>query len=182
MKNPHHTSRRKFIIKSLQNGALIGGGSILPFSGFAAKEPETKPSVNAPRLPLNIWLSTNMVDENEEKIKKTSPEINLIKNLDQASKNELLPTIDVVFGHISEDDLKKADRLKWVHSSSAGVEKQLFPAMMERSEIVMSQCQRMLWAGNRRTRFRAVIFLDKRYKRANAQYVFRKLAGGGPAS
>ena len=141
MKNPYKQSRRKFIIKSLQNGALIGGGAVLPFSGLASTVPGTSPTINAPRLPLNIWLSSNMVDEKLEEIKQISPEINVIKNLGEASKNEILPTIDVVFGRISEADLRKAERLKWVHSSSAGVEKQLFPAMMERSEIVMSNAK-----------------------------------------
>lgn len=141
MKKPYNQSRRKFIIKSFQNGALLGGGAVLPFSGLASTVPGTSPTTNTPRLPLNIWLSSSMVDENVEKINRISPEINVIKNLDETRKNEILPTVDVVFGSIGEADLHKAERLKWVHSSSAGVEKQLFPAMMKRSEIVMSNAK-----------------------------------------
>jgi phosphoglycerate dehydrogenase-like enzyme len=141
MENLNNNSRRRFIIKALQNGALLGGGAMLPFSGIAAENTFIDGVEGAPRLPLNIWLSSTLGEENKAELKSISPDITLHTDLNNAEKSEILPQVDVVFGHISEEDLQKANRLKWVHSSSAGVEKQLYPAMMERSEIVMSNAK-----------------------------------------
>ncbi|WP_114748414.1 D-2-hydroxyacid dehydrogenase [Pleomorphovibrio marinus] len=141
MKKPNPSSRRTFIKRSIRNSALIGGGSILPFSTIGMDTNPDLSNPQAPRLPLKIWLNTGLVQEKQEQIKKISPDITLYSDLDAAEKDKLLPEIDVVFGRISEEDLAKAKGLKWVHSSSAGVEKQLFPSMMERSEIAMSNAK-----------------------------------------
>ncbi|WP_194775003.1 D-2-hydroxyacid dehydrogenase [Pararhodonellum marinum] len=126
--------------KATQNGLLLGSAAvispnILQGATHSNSEIETK------RLPLRIWLASGLSKELEQKLKAISPEITLFHNETNSSNADFLSEIDVCFGRISESELAKAKNLKWVHSSSAGVEKQLFPAMLKRQEIQMSNAK-----------------------------------------
>ncbi len=135
-------SRRNFLKKIAQNGVLLGGAAMISPTALAGENKALEGTLgSAPRLPLKIWLSSGMSDEMEKSINTISPEISLIKANSAAEKESMLPEIDVCFGHIEESDLKKAKNLKWVHSSSAGVEKFLYPEMMRRTAIQLSNAK-----------------------------------------
>ncbi len=140
--NTKSNSRRDFLKKATQTGALLGSTALISPAALGAERNSSEDNgKSAPRLPMKIWLSSSLTAEMEKAIKGISPEISLIKASSPAEKENILPEITACFGPIGENDLKKAKNLQWVHSSSAGVEKLLYPEMMRRQDIQISNAK-----------------------------------------
>jgi D-2-hydroxyacid dehydrogenase (NADP+) len=128
MKTNHRSnSRRNFIKGALVNSAAL---SAIPFASYGLNEGD-RPAVNKedkiPRLPLKIMLRSGLSDEHMQKLKAVSPEISVFTSDNDAQ----IETVDIWFGGISEDQFKKAKKLRWVQSPSAGVEYYMFPSFLE---------------------------------------------------
>ena len=53
------------------------------------------------------------------------------------SLERLLPQAEVLAGTVSEQEFARARRLRWIHSWCAGVDRDLFPALIE-SDVVLT--------------------------------------------
>ena len=89
---------------------------------------------NAPRLPLRIMLKTDLPDAYQQRVMEISPQIHL-ENNDQA-----IGEVNVWFGRINPQEFRRATKLDWVQSSSAGVEHYLFPEMVD-SQVVLTNAK-----------------------------------------
>lgn len=136
-------NRREFLRKITQNGLLIGAGSVLPTgSPFAQGLKEETPARSNGRMgPLKIWLSSGLAPHLEEEVRRISDEIVLMKATGNAEKAGFLPEVEICFGYINEADLKKASHIRWVHSMSAGVENYLYPEMIRREDIQLTNAK-----------------------------------------
>ncbi|MFC4870340.1 D-2-hydroxyacid dehydrogenase [Negadavirga shengliensis] len=144
MKNRSLTgNRRKFLKTMAQNGLLISAGSMLPAGSAFAYGGEAVASDHTKRRegPLRIWLSSGLDPDLEQQVRSISNEIILVKAAGNAEKASFLPEIEACFGFINEADLKKAGNMKWVHSMSAGVENYLYPEMIHRDEIMLTNAK-----------------------------------------
>ena len=131
-KKKNTTSRRGFIRGAVLQGAAF---STIPFVAIPKQEnPAPRKLATEARLPLKIMLKTGISDSLREKITRISPEIRFLENeVDIAEAN-------VWFGRITPQEFERARQLQWVQSSSAGVEKYLFPGM-EASEVMITNAK-----------------------------------------
>lgn len=142
MSSDNINSRRIFLQKMARNGAILSGAPLLAPTLLKGEEEnlDIKATI-ANRLPLKIWLSADLSDEIQKEIKDISPQITFLKAGSDEDKKKILPEITACWGSISEADLKQAKNLKWVHSPSAGVENYLYPEMMQREDIEISNAK-----------------------------------------
>ncbi len=134
-------SRRNFLKGVMINGAAL---SAVPLGLLASEStiPAPAKKVTAPRLPLKIYLNTRegyfyrdpVSAEFREKILKISPEISLTED------EQAIPEVNAWLGPINSEQFKMARNLQWVHSTSAGVEKYLFPEMAE-SDVLLTNAK-----------------------------------------
>lgn len=75
-------------------------------------------------------LAPGMSPERIREIERDAPGIKIITSRDQ------IASADAVIGGISPEAFAKAKNLKWVHITSAGVEKGLFPELIQSDVIV----------------------------------------------
>ncbi len=94
------------------------------------------PMEKASRLPCHIVSAYQMAQTFIDQIQALSPEIQLHHRLNDDPAHELLSKADVYVGRLSPEDFSRTKNLKWIHSTSAGVEKQLFPEMVASNVIV----------------------------------------------
>ena len=134
MKNINKSfSRRNFIKATAINAAAL---SAIPVGvlGSDSVSPVPLSKSMAPRLPLRIMMKSELSDPFREKLIKISPQIRLEEN-DQA-----IGEVNAWYGNISARQFNSAPNLKWVHSTSAGVENYLFPEMVQ-SDIIMTNAK-----------------------------------------
>jgi D-2-hydroxyacid dehydrogenase (NADP+) len=62
---------------------------------------------------------------------------------DKETDEHLIEDIEVLYGNISENDLKRAKKLKWVQTNSTGVEQMMYPAFMK-SDIILTNTGRSI--------------------------------------
>jgi len=79
-------------------------------------------------------LAPGMSQDMIREIERDVPGVKIIPSRDQ------IATADAVIGGINPGDFAKAKNLKWVHISSAGVEKGLFPALIQ-SDVVVTNAK-----------------------------------------
>jgi len=120
----HGSSRRNFLKGALVNGAAL---STLPFGSYAFPENGYRNEDVIPRLPLRIMLRSGLSEEHMQKLRSVSPEISILTS----DQDDQIESVDVWFGGISEDQFKKAKKLRWVQSPSAGVEYYLYPSFVD---------------------------------------------------
>jgi phosphoglycerate dehydrogenase-like enzyme len=124
-------SRRFFLQSSLVGGLAFSATALKGFNDTHAEEKSYIPGT-----PLNILLGNKLEKEFEQSLRGISSGIQLLKSSDEAA----LAQADVYFGRIPEADFRKTKNLKWVHSSSAGVEHQLYPSFKE-SPVILSNAK-----------------------------------------
>jgi phosphoglycerate dehydrogenase-like enzyme len=126
-------SRRNFIKGVAFNAAAL---SALPVgvlaSDFVSPDPINKDK--APRLPLKIMMTSGLPDPFQKKLMNISPEIQLIEN------EGAIGEVNAWYGSINSEQFKMAPNLDWVHSTSAGVERYLFPEMLQ-SDVVLTNAK-----------------------------------------
>ena len=90
---------------------------------------------------MNILLNIELEDRHVEQIRAVAPEPHELMQL--ASEGEVLeamPDVDVVFGEVSEEMFARANRLRWVQVTGAGVDARLFHDFVE-SEVVFTSAK-----------------------------------------
>ena len=122
-------SRRNFIKNSVAGSALLAG---IPVLSNPVSEEKFKEKNNLPRLPLKIVGTSGLSHQFEASVRDISDQIDLKLGMSGEQLQEYLPEAEVFFGWPSEDQLKMAKNMKWVQSPSAGVERLLYPEMMNR--------------------------------------------------
>ena len=87
-------------------------------------------SATQPTLPMTILLNAGLPDDEKKRISDISPDITLITDAKDIAK------ADAVFGMPPTDELKRAEKLKWVQYPAAGVEGILSPEFVARDVIL----------------------------------------------
>ena len=133
MKNTEKSnSRRTFLKGALINGAALSAFPLSAYDRHEIYHDGADITNEIPRLPLKIMMGSGLSTQHEEKLKSLSPEITLI-NHDDATGVE---TVDAWFGGISEEKFKKAGKLRWIQSPSAGVEHYMYPSLINSSVVL----------------------------------------------
>lgn len=92
--------------------------------------------------PPKKLLVNRVSDEQLANLKIIAPDLEIV----EVSRGDVLEEIedaDGLIGGINEEQLAKAKNLRWVHSSTAGVERYLFPEFIE-SDVVLTNGQGMM--------------------------------------
>lgn len=89
-------------------------------------------------------VTTHDLDEHLiDKIKSVGPGIDLIVAPDRQAAEEVIDKADALFGaKVTRESLRRAKRLKWIQTSSAGIERILFPELVE-SDIILTNARGM---------------------------------------
>ncbi|NND05490.1 MAG: D-2-hydroxyacid dehydrogenase [Saprospiraceae bacterium] len=127
-------SRRSFLRNTLSGSILLSPMWYAPPRQTEILKPYT--GSRDDRLPCTILSAYEMDEAFLSAVKALSPDIQLMHRKPGESATELLPKADVYVGRLSEEDFALAKNLKWIHSTSAGVEKQLFPEVVESQVMV----------------------------------------------
>ena len=134
-------SRRNFLKGVVLNTAAI---SAIPMGALASdlSSPGQASKDKPPRLPLQIYLNNGrgyfysdpFGIEIREKIQKISSAISFVDDEKDIGK------VNAWIGPIRSEQFKKAPNLRWVHSTSAGVEHYLFQEMIE-SDVLLTNAK-----------------------------------------
>jgi phosphoglycerate dehydrogenase-like enzyme len=106
---------------------------------YPLAQPAPVPNQAPMKMVISGW---DMPAAYQEKIKAYAPnmEIKACKNKDEVHQ-EVADT-HIIFGSFSREDFLAAKQLRWVHYTSAGVEKVLYPELVD-SPVVLTNMQRM---------------------------------------
>ncbi len=129
-------SRRNFLKGALVNGAALSAIPLVSYGHAQNPKPTRFDEDKIPRLPLKIMMRTGLSDEYMHKLKAVSPDISTYAQEDTDQTAE----VDIWFGGINENQFKNAKKLRWVQSSSAGVEYYLFPSLVE-SDVMLTNAK-----------------------------------------
>jgi phosphoglycerate dehydrogenase-like enzyme len=90
------------------------------------------------RDPAGVW---NMPGESVDALAREFPEVRFDDPETREEAEELLPSADVVLGYaLRPHNFERAARVRWVHSTAAGVGHLLFPELVE-SDIVVTNAR-----------------------------------------
>jgi phosphoglycerate dehydrogenase-like enzyme len=128
MKSSIIKSRRNFI----KGIALGGAGITLPHASVASlnldQMGEKKDKI--PRLPLKVVLTFGLGPEFKNQLESISDQISLIEPENDEARMSAAKDADVWLGYIRKEEFKRAEKIRWVQSTSAGVEGYLFPELV----------------------------------------------------
>ena len=133
MKNTNKFPSRRNFIKGAMNAAVL---SAIPISAIGSNSEFSTSALEGmvPKLPLRIMMKSGLSEAFKKKLMEFSSEIHLVEN-EQATQE-----INAWFGPINREAFKRASNLRWVQSSSAGVEHYLFPEMVQ-SEVLLTNAK-----------------------------------------
>ena len=132
-------SRRTFLKQSAAGGLLLSTPSWYVPSSGRTRSQDLKP-ISDPTLPCHILSAYDLDSAFSEQIQSISPEIHLHRRSKDDDDTELLQQAHVYVGRLSQDDFRLTENLGWIHSTSAGVEKQLFSEVVS-SDIIVSNAK-----------------------------------------
>lgn len=139
--NDKKQSRRTFLKGAVINSAAL---SAVPVTALGSTRNESNTlsieEDKIPRLPLKIYLSTGIEEQFISDIRSLSDEITIQERMDDNELKTHIPNIDVWFGYISKEQFLQAKKLKWVQSSSAGVEPYIFPELVN-SRVLLTNAK-----------------------------------------
>ncbi len=124
---------------SLSRRRLLGGATLAAVSSIslasfpATQEAHAAPAEDRPRVPLRILLKAPLPAATMDKIRALSPQVTLVG---PDRFEDELPAADVVFGKIAPEQIRKAERLRWLQVTSVGVDAVLCPELAERDIIL----------------------------------------------
>ena len=152
---PHDSvSRRKFLqsVAAGSTGAALAtvpmsGSEVLspvdaPFPVTVESFPLAQPGTGAALDHLKIATRDETAHQNQEKIQGISPDVELKFCSSESDFRREVADAQAIYGRFSRDDLKAAKQLRWIQWSAAGVERTLYPELVE-SPIVLTNMQRM---------------------------------------
>ena len=98
---------------------------------------------------MNVLLTLRpddaVEDRHVEQIKAVSPEVEVLRLSSEGEILEAMPDVDVVFGGLSEEMFDRAQKLRWVQVTSAGVDSLLFPDFVD-SEVDLTSAKGIVGA------------------------------------
>lgn len=124
-------SRRDFL--GVAAAAGLGAGAAIPGSA----EPH---EAEAPRLPFKVALRSGLSPDRMQVLKGISPQIEIVVAEGGAQWQSLRADSEVWFGGYTPDDLRAAKKLKWIQYGAAGVEKILYPELVN-SPILLTNAK-----------------------------------------
>ncbi len=80
-------------------------------------------------------LAPGLSDAAVRDLQTASPDVQIVK-VRPADIGKEIVDADAIIGGVSPENFRKAKKLKWVHVMSAGVEKDLFPELIESDTVV----------------------------------------------
>jgi phosphoglycerate dehydrogenase-like enzyme len=175
-------SRRKFLHGIAAGSTAVAAASV-PSSiagspaGIASEPgipmtsvsyPIAHPEKTAPVGNINIVTLTSIPQAYQEKIRALSPgiKLKLCKSRDEFQRE--IPGAHVIFGAFSKDDLARARQLKWIQWRAAGVERILWPELVN-SPVVLTNMQRMFGPPISETVFALLLALTRGIDRYTIQ-------------
>lgn len=87
---------------------------------------------------MKVMINTNLSGEQVEEIKSVSDDVEIVIAKGYNEQLTEITNADVVLGNVSRDLFLKAEKLKWVHVPSAGVDGILFPELVSSDVILTS--------------------------------------------
>jgi len=119
-----------------------GSSAEVPFPVTVESYPLAEPGKGTVLDHLKIVTQEKIAEQYQEKIRSYSPGVELrIRSSEDEFRREI-EDAQVIYGRFSRDDLKAAPQLRWIQYTAAGVERILFPELVE-SPIVLTNMQRM---------------------------------------
>lgn len=86
---------------------------------------------------LTILVVADVTDQHLAQIRAAAPGARLEKTLDRARLLDLAPEADVMVGwNLPREVVQRAARLRWIHSTAAGVDQLLYPEVLERGTLL----------------------------------------------
>jgi len=148
-------SRRRFLsgVAVGSTGAALASSmpSVLPAAdgapGLAPPEtmvsyPIAEPGKGAAVDHLKILTQGGMPQAYQDKIRATSPAVELVLAASDDEYRRHLADANVIYGDFTREDLAAAKQLRWVQYPAAGVEHVLWPEMVD-GPIVLTNMQRI---------------------------------------
>ena len=89
---------------------------------------------------MNVLLNLDLDDRHVQQIRAVSEEVELLQLQSEGEVLEAMPDVHVVFGELSEDMFSRADELRWVQVTGAGVDSRLFREFVD-SDVVFTSAK-----------------------------------------
>ena len=87
---------------------------------------------------MNVLLNLELDDRHVQQIRSVSPDVELMRLQSEGEILEAMPDVQVVFGELSEEMFARANTLRWVQATGAGVDARLFPELVESDVLLTS--------------------------------------------
>ncbi|MCZ6632617.1 MAG: hypothetical protein O7G87_04370, partial [bacterium] len=87
---------------------------------------------------MKILLPTHMEDQYVEQVRAVSNEVEVIQGKSDEEVLEVMPGVEVVLGSLSREMFLRAERLRWFQTTSAGVDRYMYPEFVESGVILTS--------------------------------------------
>ena len=184
------TSGKDLTRRGFLQGVTAGsaGAALLSLSSKSAAEAATtEPSpVATENYPvahseqtgtLHILTLQTLIPENAEKMRRFSPRVEYERVGTIEELNRRAADADAIFGRFNRETLQAAKKLKWIQYTSAGVERILYPELVN-SSIVLTNMARMYAPGIAETAMGMLLALARRiddYVRQTDQHKWGRL-------
>jgi len=87
--------------------------------------------------PLRVLVAADVSERHLEQIRAVSPRVQVSQTVDRARVAQLAQDVEVIVGWIvPREAVQRAERLRWIHSTAAGVDQLLHPEVLARDIIV----------------------------------------------
>ena len=93
---------------------------------------------------MKVLMQMDLAEELIEEIQQVAEEVEVVQVDSDAAALAVMPEIEVVCGHISQEMFVRRQKLKWMQSWGAGVDGVLHPELVE-SDVVL--CSAKGWVG-----------------------------------
>ncbi|MBI3975924.1 MAG: D-2-hydroxyacid dehydrogenase, partial [Armatimonadetes bacterium] len=87
--------------------------------------------------PLHLLVVADVAERHLAQIRGVAPAARIDQTMDRARVLALAPEVDVIVGwNVPREAVQRARRLRWIHSTAAGVDQLLHPEVVERNILV----------------------------------------------
>ena len=89
---------------------------------------------------MKVLLRSELEDRHMAQIRAVSGDVEVLRPPSTEETLEAMPGVEVIFGGMSREMFRRAERLRWVQTWGAGVDGMLFPEFVE-SEVVLTSAK-----------------------------------------
>ncbi len=89
---------------------------------------------------MKVLINDRLDDHHTAQIRSVSADIDLVIPKSSAHALAVMPEIDIIFGGMSREMFKRAERLKWVQTWGAGVDGMMYPEFVH-SEVILTSAK-----------------------------------------